>query len=303
MLNRTVRGALQPAMMARAVATLGRLAPDLILVLKCDDLPPLFYKALRRVCRGHIAAFHPDDPWNGSGWLLRRGSAHRNAIAQMHAVDTMFLWSQALVARARGRGVNAHYLPFACDPELHPPTLSVDPVADARYAADVVFVGNWEPERERILAPLAESGVDLAIWGASYWRDRCRHPPLRKAWRGRELVGEEQTRAIKTSRLCINVLRLQNKGSTNMRTFEIPCMGGFLLHEASAEAAAFFPPDVAAAYFDGPDDLVRAVRHWLAAPSAVRTGIASEGQRRALTLTYRDWAASLLEAVGLNAAS
>ena len=38
----------------------------------------------------------------------------------------------------------------------------------------------------------------------------------------------------------MNVLRLQNKGSHNMRTFEIPASGGFMLQERSNEVLEFF---------------------------------------------------------------
>jgi len=297
LINRRLHDLGRPWAAARTIAAIRRFAPDLVLVLKSDDLSPLFYTALRRVSGATIVAFHPDDPWNSGRGALRTGPAHANALKQMLAVDMMFLWSHALVAKARARGANAHYLAFACDPALHPPDVVPDDTQRAAFAADVVFVGNWELERERMLAPLAESGVDLAIWGTGYWRDRCKNEAVRKAWRGRPLMGEEQALAVKCANLSVNILRLQNKGSTNMRTFEVPCIGGFLLHEASDEAAAFFPVGEASASFDGPEGLVVAVKTWLAAPAARRASVAAEGQRRALALTYREWASTMLEII------
>jgi spore maturation protein CgeB len=81
-----------------------------------------------------------------------------------------------------------------------------------------------------------------------------------------------------------------------MRTFEIPCMGGFMLHERSTEAERFFPERIACDFFDSPKSLVTKVQYWLNHGQA-RIQIAEEAYRRAMTLTYREWASSLVEYV------
>jgi hypothetical protein len=296
-LTRGVVEAVSPALAVRALAVLRQARPELVIVMKCDDLPPWFEAAVRRLTRATLVAFHPDDPWNvGQG--LRRGPAHPRAVGHLARADLAFLWSRALVARAESVGVRARWLPFACDPALHPPGAGVAEPEAGGLGSELIFVGNWDEERERVLGPLAESGLDLAIWGTDYWRDRCRNKALQAAWRGRPLLAAEQGVALRASGLSVNILRRQNKGSTNMRTFEVPCMGGFALHEASDEAAHYFPAGVAAAYFEGPADLVVQARAWLEAPREVRAAIAAEGQRRALAWTYQAWAEAVLTAVG-----
>lgn len=292
LLNRALAELSAPVAAGRALLALRGFRPDLVVVMKCDDLPYGFHAALRAISGARVAAFHPDDPWN-VGHPLRPGPSHWRALAGLRGADTAFLWSHALVARAAAMGIRARWLPFACDPVLHPPEARGGPDATG-LGADVVFIGNWDPERERILAPLAESGCDLALWGTDYWRDRCRNRALVRAWRGRPLLAAEQAEALRTSRLAVNVLRAQNKGATNMRTFEIPCMGGVMLHERSAEAAHFFPEGEAALYFDGPEGLVRQAQAALARPRGELAAIAREGQRRALGWTYREWAEALL---------
>ncbi len=289
LVNRGLAEVTAPLIAARALARLQRFRPDLVVMMKCDDLPLGFEAAARRLTGARVVAFHPDDPWN-VGHGLRSGPAHRRAVGHLRGADLAFLWSRPLVARAESEGLRARWLPFACDPGLHPPGGEARP----ELGSEVVFIGNWDEERERMLGPLAESGVELAVWGTHYWRDRCRHPALQAAWRGRPLLAAEQGAALRASALSVNILRLQNKGATNMRTFEVPCMGGFALHEASDEAAHFFPPDVAAAYFSGPADLVTQARAWLAAPHETRDRIAAEGQRRAFGWTYRAWAEAIL---------
>lgn len=287
--------AARPLVELRLVAELARFSPSLVLLLKCDDLHRATYQAIRKATGAAIAAFHPDDPWNrGRGWPP--GPSHPRALVQMREVDHYFVWSRALVERAKQQGArSAHYLAFAYDPELHP-RVEPTPAERAEFACDALFVGNWDEERERWLAPLAESGADLAVWGSDYWGTRCRSEPVRRCYRGRTLIGREQAAAVASAKLCINVLRKQNKGATNMRTFEIPGMGGLMLHERSAEAEAFFPDGEAAVYFDSPEGLVEAVRRWSAegeASEAARAALKARGRELAERQSYGEWAAEV----------
>lgn len=295
LISRGLRTVARPAVEVRLVSALARVRPDLVLFVKCDDLHGPTYLAIRRAVGGApLLAYHPDDPWNQRG-LVRRGPAHARADVQLRQVDAVFLWSRPLVQRATSEGARrAFYLPFACDPALHPQVEALTDDERATLSADVTFIGNWDEEREAWLAPVADAGIDLAIWGNAYWKNRCRHEGLIRAWRGRPLYGIEQAKAARASKILINVLRKQNKGACNMRTFEIPCTGAFMLHERSGEAAAFFPPDVACGDFGTPEELVAAIGRWL--PDAEgRARIAAEGHRRALAWTYREWAWRLLE--------
>ena len=287
----------RPRLEVRLLRELSQARPELILFLKSDDLHRSVYFTIRRLLpKAKLVGFHPDDPWNRAT-LISRGPSHRRSGAQMKAVDAMFLWSNRLVERAKTEGVNAHYLPFSCDPLLHPKVDSVTEDERRRFGSDVCFVGNWDEERERWLGALVDAGIELAIWGTTYWKDRCRHEGLRRAWRGRTLVGREQAVATTASGIMVNVLRNQNKGACNMRTFEIPCQGGFMMHERSAEAAQFFPPDVACVDFASIEEFVAVAKRWVGDPEA-RARIAAEGHRRALAWTYREWAEAMLTAIG-----
>lgn len=295
-LNLGLAAATRPLHEARLLLELRRLDPDLVLFLKCDDLHTATYAALRRVLpKVPLVAYHPDDPWN-RGTARAPGPAHARALTQLGLVDAAFLWSRDLTARAarETRTKRIFYLPFACDPALHPHLTDITDEERSALGAPVCFIGNWDEERERWLAPLADAGLGLAVWGTSYWKDRCKHPALQAAYRGRPLVGREQAAAALSSDVLVNVLRRQNKGACNMRTFEIPCVGAFMLHERSDEAAAFFPPGLACDDFATPDELVEVVRRALADPER-RQRLAAEGHRRALAWTYREWCAALLE--------
>jgi hypothetical protein len=278
----------------KLIRALEQTKPDLVLFIKCDDIHRLTYREIRRRLKVPLAAFHPDDPFNRS-FLFLPAAAPRRSLTQIREVDVYFHWTRRIVERASRLGAKrARYISFAYDPSLHPRISRLTTDQIQTYGAEAAFIGGWDRERERCLGPLAESGIDLAIWGPGYWRTRCGNEALRRAYRGRALLGHEQAIAVAATSVNINILRLQNKNSCNMRTFEIPGMAGFMLHEHSEEAADYFPRNIACGYFDSPTGLVEQARYWLD-HSEERRRVAEEGYRAATAWTYREWSSVLMD--------
>ncbi|MCC6622466.1 MAG: glycosyltransferase [Deltaproteobacteria bacterium] len=295
-LNRSLAGVGRPVAEMRLVAAVARAKPDLVLLVKCDDLHMAAYAAIRRAVTCPIAAFHPDDPWN-IGTTLRPGAAHRRALLQVRAVDAMLLWSRPLVERAMREGAQrVFHFPFACDPDLHPRLTDISAEERAELGAPITFIGAWDDEREQVLGAVLDAGMPLAIWGPDAWTHRVKHPKVKAAYRGRPLFGREHAAAVGASDLVLHVLKRQNKDATSMRTFEIPSMGGCMVHERSAEAGFVFPPGVAALDFGSKEELVEVCRRALADPTA-RRAIADEGFHRARRHTYKEWVTRLMDKV------
>jgi hypothetical protein len=293
LVSRPLAAVERPVAEARLVAAIHAQQPDLVLFVKTDDLHAWAYRGLRRVApHAVLAAFHPDDPFRLDG---RGGASHARARVQMREVDRYFLWSHELCAQASATGARrVTYLPFAADPELHHP-VEVTDSDRAAYGGDVCFVGNWDAERESWLRHLGF--CDLAVWGNAYWSTRCRDAALRRRWRGRELIGVEMAKAARASRININVLRTQNKGACNMRTFELPACGGFMLHERSADLPGLFRPGLECDDFGSPEELVEKVRYWLAPEQAgMREALAAAGLSAARRQTYASFAERVLAA-------
>jgi len=298
-LTQAVKTALRPAMELRLLVELRRIRPDAVVFLKTDDLHRALYRAARRALGVPLIAYHPDDPFN-QGTLLQPGPSHRRAITQLREVDVFACWSRPILERATAVGARqVLYLPFAADPELHP-KIELTEADRAAFGADVTFVGNWDPSRERWMQPIArfceDEGIDLAIWGNDYWGVRCADPRVRRAWRGRPLTGLEMAKAALASKINLNLLRVQNRGATNMRTMEIPCSGGFMLHERSEALGELLPPGEACDDFATPEELAAKVRRYLGDPAA-RERIAAAGHARAMGWTYREWTQEVLLAL------
>lgn len=201
-----------------------------------------------------VAVLYTDNPFP-------EGPSHRpEYLPVLRKADVCFIWSRRLEARLEDEGARrVVYLPFAWDAEVIPH------VRDAvGNGPEVVFVGGWDQHRERWLEPVAER-FELEIWGPDYWGTRTRPGnPLRDCWRGRALRGREAAEAVAGADIALNVLREQNlPDGTNMRTFEVPGAGGFLLSTRTSGATEIYPEGEASAYFGSVQELLEKIEYYL----------------------------------------
>jgi hypothetical protein len=226
---------------------------DLVLLLNGDFVMPETIDKIRTL-GVPVAIFHADNPF--PPFPNNRPETLLSALA----CDHYYTWSKSLIPRLQAYGVKrVEYLPFAWDPLVFP---TVSKPALLEY--DVVFVGGWDRDREDLLTPLARL-FDLKIWGPSYWRDRTRlGSPLRHCWQGSALTGQDAARVQAHAKVNLNLLRAQNlPDGTNMRTFEVPGCGGFLLSTRTLGAMEVYPEGIAAAYFDDSTECVNMINFYL----------------------------------------
>ncbi len=241
---------------------------DIIFYLKGSYLFPATLATIRRQYP-HIRqlCFHPDDPFN------RRSGPKRmlDCIAEM---DHYFIWKKALIRPIQSAGcASVHYLPFAADTSLIPDFF---PTA---YREDLAFIGNGDTERQQFMEAVSSynqaSGrpIKISVLGEN-WRS------IAGVRQGGGKTGASYFEQCRFTKININTLRQQNKEATNMRTFEIPACGGFMLHEYSEAAAEIFLADKEVVYFHSPKDLVEKARYYLEHDSA-REAIRLAGHKKA----------------------
>lgn len=217
---------------------------DAVLVFKGYFLD----RACLQFCRARTGVpwlnFNPDSPFDPG-----RSTSSRHIRETIGDYDLYIIWSRELVTRLRAAGARrAEYLPFAAAPEAHFP----DPARDLQLQGTLTFVGSHDAQRAEWLGSLA--GMPLAIYGNA-WQDLPRRSALRAHVRSRAVYGAGLRRIVSSSLASINILRPQNAGAHNMRTFEVPAMGGLLLTSRSSEQQAFFPENEASLMFERPQEL------------------------------------------------
>jgi spore maturation protein CgeB len=219
---------------------------DVIVVFKGADFSRKALEACHSIQSGAMwININPDDPLN----IGSRSSTNARIIDSLSFYDVYCTWSRALVPRLKRRMCRrVEYLPFGYDPEFH---VCPDPLVPVKTDG-ISFVGSWDQEREAALTELAS--YDLRIYGNG-WTRVAKRSPLYRRIVVKPIFGKELAQVIHGSIISLNLLRPQNLGAHNMRTFEIPAMGGLMLTTRTMEQNEFFPEEESCLMFDNVKEL------------------------------------------------
>lgn len=268
--------------------TIQKEAFNLIFVLKGNYLSLDLLKELKNE-NIKILTFNPDDPFNTRVSI----DICREIIP---ISDLYFTWSKNIVSKIKEQySCDSIYLPFALDKQL------IYPVKVNFQKYDVSFIGNGDNERESFLQNVSNSLENyqekylLHTFGEN-WHVTSPIIKFHKKQTGLNLL-----KTISESKINLNLLRKQNKNSTNMRTFEIPGAGGFMMHEVSEEAMDIFKPNVDAVYFDSGEDLVSKIDFYLKHENQ-RKKITASGFEKANLMknSYKERARTIINAINNN---
>jgi len=181
--------------------------------------------------------------------------------------DFVFLAQQEYVQKFRDKGINAHWLPLACDPEIHAP-------ADLPKQYDLSFVGSLShnPRRQQLLKELDEA---FGIYCERCWWD-------------------DMAQVISQSRITFNNAV---KNDLNMRVFEALSIGSLLVTDRAPGSSleTLFHDGEDLAIYRSDAELNNVVNFYLSNP-LLEQQIAKRGRQivhNAHTYTHR--AADLLD--------
>ena len=191
------------------------------------------------------------------------------------------------------------FLPHGYDPGLHRPVeLDARDISD--YGCDVSFIANHSRYKESLLKELisARPNLDLRIWGWG-WVERCKSTELRGCIKGFPLLGESYARAIQASRINLAIMNGPITGAssgdmTTSRTYTIPALGGFMLHERNSEVLGLYKENEEIACFDSAEELAEKIDYYLTHPEESKN-IARAGHARCVpAYSYDNRMAELL---------
>ncbi|MBS1659715.1 MAG: glycosyltransferase [Bacteroidetes bacterium] len=202
--------------------------PDVIWIFKGMEIYPNSIKWAK--AKGiRIVSYNPDNPFVFTG----RGSGNRNVTRSIGLYDLHFTYNLAIKRQLEEQyKARTALLPFGydIDKEL---LAQLDKQPEINKAC---FLGNPDRQRAAFIGALAEAGVSMDIYGR-HWDKFLNHPGI--TIHG-PAYGDEMWKILKSYRIQLNLMRIHNEDSHNMRTFEVPGIGGIMLAPDTTEHRLFF---------------------------------------------------------------
>jgi spore maturation protein CgeB len=170
---------------------------------------------------------------------------------------------------------NTHWLPFACDPEVHQPA-DVDSEDRKKWGSKVSFVGSFYPNRAQVLEKISD--FDLKVWGPG-WDKLAKNSPIKKLCSDVRLKPEEWIKIFSSS--LVNIVIHYQDGKTPCfqaapRVYEGLACRSFLLVDDQRDVKSLFQDGKHLAIFEKPEDLRKKMTYYLNKPEE-RDRIATQG--------------------------
>lgn len=243
-----------PSMQTRSqralVEAVERFEPDLVL-FNHNSIPPELITRIRKQSKAKLAVWYPDHMCNfGRQYLLASD------------LDAWFFKDPYMVETFRAKlGINAHYLPQACNPRWHRRVELTD--SDRKkYECDLTVASNMYYYRAKMLEPF--KAYNLRIWGVSY--PRWLHSSLRSCYQDIYVAGEEKAKAFNAAKIIVNTMHYGEIDGVNLRVFEAAGCGGFQITDWKETIPSLFEPDHEIATFHTLAELKEKVDYYLSHP-------------------------------------
>ncbi len=269
------------------VRTVERFQPGLLL-LTYGTTPPEIVRRLRQISRAKIALWYPDALSNLDRQYLLASD-----------LDAWFLKDPYMVRTFRGKlGLNAHYLPEACNPVWHHRVKLTDEDRH-KYGCDLATASGMYYYRAKMLETFKD--YDLKIWGSNYprWLDsglRANYPDI-------YVAGLEKSKAFNAAKILLNTMHFAEIESVNCRLFEAAGCGAFQITDWKPTLSDLFEPEREVVTFETQSELKEKVDYYLRHPDQ-RQRIADRAYARAhREHTYEVRLREMFRVLGLDARS
>jgi len=201
--------------------------PDLIWVFKGMEVLPETLKNLKSRGIG-LANYNPDNPFFFSG----RGSGNKNVKDSIGLFHVHFTYDRDIRKTIQNEfGLPCYILPFGFElsEALYQQCKNQDEILK------ICFIGNPDKGRVEFLEKLADQ-LPLDVYGHD-WEKHTQHQNI--SIHG-PVYGDDFWKTLYRYRAQLNLLRPHNPASHNMRSFEIPGVGGIGLFPDTIDHREYF---------------------------------------------------------------
>lgn len=174
-------------------------------------------------------------------WMLDGIYRHPQSEALAPWVDAYFCFEQNDAELLQQKGINAHFLPQACDPSIYFPL-------DLKKDIDILFVGTLYkyPNRIKLLKKLVERFPDHKIEIYGIYKPFYKNPfkwlfrEQRGIFKNRNISPAEVNKLYNRAKINLNIHHEQSRTGANPKVFEIAGAGAFQLVDRNPYIESLF---------------------------------------------------------------
>lgn len=207
--------------------TIEQWQPDLVWVFKGMEVTPEVLKWVK--LKGiKVANYNPDNPFLFSG----KGSGNKNLANSIGLYDLHFSYDREIKSRIeKDYGIPCKILPFGF--ELTEPVF--EECLKEQEIVKLCFLGNPDKERADFINELA-ADFPVDVYGNA-WEQFAQHANITTY---RAVYGNDFWKTLHKYRVQLNLMRPHNPNSHNMRSFEVPAVGGIGLFPETPDHTDYF---------------------------------------------------------------
>lgn len=253
-----------------------RFKPDIVLIFKGMEIFPDTIRRIKRL-GSKVCCYNADHPYE----YFSRGSGNQNVARSTAEYDLYITYSQFIRDQLSDKAPNldVSVIPFGheVDDQVY------SSVKSQGELKRVCFIGNPDEYRVGVLRFLANEGLRIDVFGIGW--DRFFVNDANISVHG-PVFGLDMQKALRRYRVQLNFFRPHNRCSHNMRTFEVPAVGGIMLAPHSREHREFFEDGKEAFFYSDESDLRTKAHMILDLPEAEANIIREAARSKSVTNEY-----------------
>jgi spore maturation protein CgeB len=225
--------------------------PQILFIFKGMEI----YKSTLKILKSKgifLVNYNPDNPFIFSG----KGSGNSNITKCIGLYDLHFTYDHSIKERLISEyAIPTYILPFGYDIEedLYEKSERVKEIIK------VAFVGNPDKDRANFITQLTNRGVSVDVFGQN-WKFFLNTPNVTIY---DTVANEEFWKTLRKYRIQLNIMRPHNMNSHNMRTFEVPAIGGIMLAPITPDHNSFFVEKSEVFFYKDIDEALKKIEYIL----------------------------------------
>ena len=225
--------------------------PEIVFIFKGMEIYPKTLSEIKKLGI-KLVNYNPDNPFIFTG----KGSGNKNITKSIGLYDLHFTYDSSIKAQLESKySIPTYLLPFGfeLDEEIQ------NQINCKNEILKVAFVGNPDKDRANFILSLADNGVLIDIFGND-WSSFLNHKNISVF---NTVKNENFWKTLAMYRVQLNIMRIHNPASHNMRTFEVPAIGGILLAPSTKDHLTFFKENQEAFFYTDISDCLLKIKEIL----------------------------------------